>query len=113
MTAVGANVMPSTVGRLTVSVVVFETPFADAVSVAVTFDATETVLAATTAFVAPSGTVMEAGTVTAALFDVNATAKPPAGAGPARVTVTSADVPPITEPGETVRESTALRRTVT
>jgi hypothetical protein len=113
MTDVGASVMPSTVGRLTVRVVVLVTPFADALSVAVTFDDTETVLAAATAFIAPSGTVIVAGTVTATLLDVNATANPPAGAGPARVTVTSADVPPITDPGETVSESTTLRRTVT
>jgi hypothetical protein len=109
----GVNVIPSTVGRFTVSDAVFVTPFADALSVAVTFDATETVDADVTALVAPSTMVIDAGSVTVGLLDVNATTKPPAGAGPASVTDTSAVLPPITDPGVTVIVSTTLRSTVT
>jgi hypothetical protein len=109
----GINVIPSTVARFTVNVADFETPFAAALTVAVTFAETDNVVAVAPALTAPSGTVIDAGTPTAALFDVNSTAKPPAGAGPAKVTVTSDDVPPMTELGFIVTESTALRSTVT
>jgi hypothetical protein len=109
----GVNVIASTVGRFTLSVAVFVTPFADALSVAVTFDATETVDADVTALDAPSTTVIDAGTTTEGLLDDNATTNPPAGAGPASVTETSAELPPITDPGVTVSVSTTLRSTVT
>jgi len=109
----GVKVIPSTVDRFTVNVAVFVTPFAAALTVAVTFAETDNVVAVAPALTAPSGTVIDAGTPTAALFEDSATAKPPAGAGPAKVTVTSADVPPITEFGLTTTDSTALRRTVT
>ena len=113
MTDDGVNVIPSTVARFTVIVAVLVTPFADALTVAVTFADTDNVVAVAPTLTAPSGTVIDAGTPTAALFDVNATVKPPAGAGPANVTVTSDDVPPMTELGFIVTESTALRSTVT
>lgn len=109
----GVNVIPSTVARFTANGADLVTPFADALTVAVTFAETDNVVAVAPALTAPSGTVIDAGTPTAALFDDSATAKPPAGAGPANVTVTSADVPPMTEPGFTTTDSTALRRTVT
>jgi hypothetical protein len=57
--------------------------------------------------------VIEEGTVTAGLLDDKATTNPPAGAGPASVTVTSAALPPVTDPGTTVSVSTTLRSTVT
>jgi hypothetical protein len=112
ITDVGANEIASKVVRLTVKLAVFDTPLAVAVRVTDVFDDTGLVAAVVTALTAPSGTVIDAGTVTAALLDDNATTNPPAGAGPERVTVTSEADPPITEPGFTVMDSTALRRTV-
>ena len=109
ITVEGASVIESTEERVTVNVVVFVTPFAAPLSVTVAFVATGIVVTPALAVVAPSGTVIEAGTDTAALFDVSATAKPPAGAGPTRVTVTSDELPPITVAGFTVTDSTALR----
>jgi hypothetical protein len=113
MTDDGVSVIPSTVARFTVNVADLETPFAAALTVAVTFAETDNVVAVAPELIAPSGTVIDAGTPTAALFEDSATAKPPAGAGPANVTVTSDDVPPMTELGFIVTESTALRSTVT
>ncbi len=109
ITDVGESEIASTVVRLTLSVAVFVTPFADALRVAVTLAATGLVAAEATALVAPSGTVIVAGSVTAPLLDDKATANPPVGAGPESVTVTSEEEPPMTEPGLTVTESTALR----
>jgi len=113
ITDVGVNVSASTVGRLTVSVPDFVIPFADAEIVAVTLVETATVAADAVADVAPSETVMVAGTVTAALLEARVTVKPPAGAGPAKETDTDDDDPPITETGFTVTESIALLSTVT
>jgi len=57
------------------------------------------------AVVAPAGTVTVAGTWAAAvLLDVNATAAPPAGAGPLSVTVPVEGLPPTTEVGISVTE---------
>jgi len=112
ITVVGASIIASTVERVTVKVVDFDTPLADPLNVTVAFVATGVVVTFALAVVAPSGTVIEAGTVTAALFDVSATAKPPVGAGPASVTVTLDALPPITVAGFTETDSTALRCTV-
>jgi hypothetical protein len=109
ITVEGTNVIESTVARVTVNVVVLVTPLAAPLNVTVAIVETGVVVTPALAVVDPSGTVIEAGTVTAALFDPSATEKPPAGAGPARVTVTSDELPPITVAGLTVTDSTELR----
>jgi hypothetical protein len=64
--------------------------------------ATAEVATANVAEVAPAGMVTDAGTVAAAELEVSRTTAPPVGAGPLRVAVPCAPVPPMTELGETV-----------
>ena len=61
--------------------------------------ATGVVAALKFALVAPAATVTLGGTITAALLLESATWAPPAGAGPLRVTVPLAGVPPATLDG--------------
>src|SRR2546427_10415607 len=71
------------------------------------------VVTVTVPLVAPTGTVTLAGTVAAELLLDSATCAPPAGAGPSRVTVPVAELPPVTAGGFTPSEHrrTALGRT--
>ena len=50
---------------------------------------------------APTRTVTEVGTVALVLFEPRFTTVPPVGAGPVRVTVPDALLPPVTDVGET------------
>ena len=73
------------------------------VIVAVVFDATEIVLIVNEADVAPAGIVTFAGTVALELEELRVTTDPPGPAGPLRVAVPVADVPPTTDVGATTR----------
>ena len=76
-------------------------------------EATGLVVAVKDAVVCPAGTVTVAGTWAAAvLLDVNATAAPPAGAGPLSVTVPVEGLPPTTEVGFRLTELRAGAVTV-
>ena len=59
--------------------------------------------------VALRGTTTDAGTPAAIESEVNATVKPPSGAGPVKVTVPVAFPPPITLDGATANAETPLR----
>ena len=96
-TEVGFSDRAVTPGGVTVSVVVLVAPANVPVIVAVAEVATGVVPAVKVVEVSPAETITEAGTVTAALFDVRVTVYPPAGAGPPRVTVPVEDVPPVTD----------------
>jgi hypothetical protein len=66
-------------------------------------EATEFVVAAKVAVVAPAATVTEAGTWAAAVLElVSVTTAPPAGAGPVSVTMPVEGLPPETEAGFTL-----------
>lgn len=66
------------------------------------------------AVVAPAGTVTLTGTVAAdVLLLLRVTTAPPAGAGPAKVTVPVEEMPPITTDGFNVTEATPAGFTVT
>ena len=58
------------------------------------------------ALVAPAATVTLAGTEAAALLSESVTCAPPAGAGPFRVTVPVAELPPVTLAGLTFSAET-------
>lgn len=73
----------------------------DAVRVAVVGDGTVDVETGKLAVVCPEGTVMDAGTVAAALLLDNPTCTPPDGAADASVTVPVAPWPAVTDEGET------------
>lgn len=90
----------STVNGVTVTGAVMEEPFAVAVTLTAVLTVTEAAVAVKEAEVAPAATVTEEGTERAALLSETATARPPVGAAPERVTV-QAEVPPeLTEEGE-------------
>jgi hypothetical protein len=74
--------------------------------------ATAEVATANVAEVAPAGIVTDAGTVAEAELDVSRTTAPPVGAGPPRVAVPCALVPPVTELGDTVTPVSGAGSTV-
>lgn len=96
VTAEGLNVMEATTGGKMPRVAVWLTAPAAAVTVAVVFAATIDVVTVNVPLVAPAATVTLAGTCADALFDEVVTEKPPAGAGPVRVSVPVLDAPPVT-----------------
>jgi hypothetical protein len=73
ITEVGFIVSPVRAGAVMVSVPFTDTPSADAVIVAVAFDATPIVVTVNVAELAPDAMVTDAGTVAVALFEDNAT----------------------------------------
>ena len=90
---------------ITVRVAVRVTPPYDAEMVADVDEVTTLVLIVNVALVAPAATVTLPGTVAAELSLDSVTCAPPAGAGPLRVTVPVAELPPMTIGGLTTRDS--------
>ena len=72
---------------VTVTPVLSELPFSEAVTVTAWFDVTVPAVATNAAEATPAATVTEAGTVSTALLDETATTEPPAGAALDNVTV--------------------------
>jgi len=105
-TVVGFRVRAVAVGAVIASTVVGEVPFAVAVMVDVPFVATATVVTLNVAVVAPPATDTDAGTVTAALLEVNVTVKPAVGATEPSVTVPVEPSPPTTVVGLTETDAT-------
>jgi len=91
-----------TLGVLIVSVPVTLEPLTVAVSTALVFVATAVVVTVTEPVVAPAAIVTVAGDVIDVVPEDRPTDKPPAGAGPLRVTVAWLLAPPITLVGENV-----------
>jgi hypothetical protein len=96
-------------GGDTLSPVVAVLPFSPAVSVALTVVAVVPAEAVNVAKVCPAATNTLEGTVTVALLLDSATAVPPVGAVPLRVTVQLAVAGPVTVPGVQLSELTASR----
>ena len=93
-------------GGVTVSSAVREMPLAEAVMVVVWVVGTATVDTGNVPLDSPPWTVIVAGTVAAAVFELdNETTNPPAGAPTERKTVPVAAAPPWTVAGETPREA--------
>ncbi len=72
---------------------------------AVVFEVTVTVFTVKVTDVAPAGIVTVAGRVALVESDANVMVSPPVGAGPVRVTVPVDEVPPVTDVGLSVTES--------
>jgi len=102
-TAVGDTVTLVRAAGLTVNVAVFDVPFSVAVIVGLLVAATASVVMVKVAVLDPPATATEPGTDAFALLDVRDTVDPPEGAGPLRVTVPVALVPPMTDVGVTAR----------
>jgi len=102
-TVVGLSAKPASAPGVTVNVAVAVLDPVAPVIVAEVLVATAEVVAVNVPVVAPAAIVIEAGTVTAALFDVRLTVRvSPVATGPLRVTVPVEEVPPATEVGFTV-----------
>ena len=112
VTVVGFKVRPVRVGAVTARVAVEVAPPPAAEIVAVALVATATDVTVKVAVVAPDGMVTDAGTVAAALFEVNVTTKPFGPAALLIVTVPVEGVPPTTDVGLSVRPVTAGGLTV-
>lgn len=102
-TVVGFNVMEATCGGLSVRVAMAETLLSVAEMVTVAATATVELVTVKFALVAPAATVTLSGVAVDKLLSDSATETPPAGAGPFRVTVPMAEVPPVTVAGVIVR----------
>ena len=102
-TDVGATARLISAGGLTVSVANSEPPFSVPVMVAATAEDTAEVETVKVADLAPAAIVTVAGTVALVALALRVTVAPPGGAGPFKVTVPVAPVPPITEDGRTER----------
>jgi hypothetical protein len=112
-TEAGEKVIVRSVGARTVSVAVLLEAPRVAVMVTVAFAATAEVVAVNVADVLPAVTVTLAGTLAAAVFELDrVTASPPEPAGPVRVTVPVEFVPPVTEVGAMTRLETPATVTV-
>jgi len=99
-TEVGFKETPDRPPGVTVSVPVAVFVPVAPVTVTAVLEATPEVVAVKVPDVAPAAIVIEAGTVTAALFDVRLTVREsPVATGPLRVTVPVEEVPPATEAG--------------
>ena len=103
-TAVGFEDTVKRSGVRMVSVPDAEFPLSAPVIVAVTVVATDDVVMANVADVEPDGITTDVGTAALAELEVRLTVMPPVGAGPLRVTVPVADVPPVTVVGEMLTE---------
>ncbi len=97
----------SCAGGYTFSVAVCLTPLKLAVTVAVCMLVTAVVVITNVAFVAPAGTVTDAGVVTAALLSDKVTNIPPVGAAAVNVTVPVEELPPATDEGAKLRDANA------
>jgi len=106
-TDVGFTLTAESAGGLTVSVAVALTPPYDAVIVAGVELATATVVTGKVALVALAATLTLAPTVAAVLLLCSETEMPPAGAGPARVTVPVDPVGPTTAVGFTLTDESS------
>jgi hypothetical protein len=111
-TVAGLRATEFSPGGVTVKDAVTLIPEYEAVIVTAVWDATGIVVTVKAAVELPAGTVTAEGTVAAALLLLSDTLVPPAGAGPARVTVPEEDVPPVTDPGLTATEPIATGVTV-
>jgi hypothetical protein len=100
-TAVGLNVSPVMTGALIATSAVFETVPRVAVIVAVVLEATADVVMLKFTERAPARTVTDASTEAPLVLE-SETEVPPVGAGPSRVTVPVAEVPPVTLVGAIV-----------
>ena len=98
-TVVGFRASVVTVGAVTPTVAVLLVVPVVPVIVAVTFEATATVVAVNVAVLEPAATVTDAGTVVDASLDARVTASPPVGAFALRVTVPVEELPPTNEVG--------------
>jgi hypothetical protein len=102
-TLAGARVTDVSAAGVTVSVAVWVTPAQTAVIVTEVEEATPSVVTVKVFVEAPAGTVTEAGTVAAPVFEEDSvTTTPPAGAGPVSVTVPVELLPPTTLAGATL-----------
>jgi hypothetical protein len=100
-------------GGLTVRVPVCDVPWYVAVIVTVCCEATERVVTGNVPFVKPPGTVIVAGTVAAAVFELVRETTPPAvGAMPFSVTVPVEGVPPTSADGVSTTVDTSAGLTV-
>ena len=82
-----------------------EVPFKLPVNVTLTDDVTAAVATTNVALEDPEGITMFAGTEATPLLEASATDIPPEGAGPVKVAIPVADVPPTTFVGETEMEA--------
>jgi hypothetical protein len=105
--AIVTEVTAGTVAGVMVTVAVSVTPLYFAVIVRGVDDATEALCTVTPADVAPGGTTMLAGAGNAELPPVSVTVTPLAGAAALSTTVSVADVPAATLPGEIETEVSA------
>lgn len=102
-TAVGESVREESAAGVTVSVAVLVTPAATPVMVAEVEDATPSVVTVNVAVLALAATVTLAGTVAAAVLELESvTARPPVAAFPVSVTVAVEGLPPTTLAGTSV-----------
>jgi len=99
ITDVGFRLTEINVAGVMVSVADFAAPPLPNVIVAVVCALTGIVVIAKVTVVAPPATVTVVGTVASTLLDVTTTVTPPEGAGPDKVTVAVAELPPGTEVG--------------
>jgi len=100
VTLVGAKLKPVTVGAETARLAVALLEPVVPVIVTVALEATGAVVAVNVPVVAPAAIVIEAGTVTAALFEDNVTVRvSPVATGPFNVTVPVDELPPTTDVG--------------
>lgn len=112
VTDIGKIVTLANAAGFTVSVAVCCTPPCEAVKVTFVADPTAEVVIVNVVEVAPAATVTELGTVAELLFDDKLTTVPPGPACPASVTVPTAELPPPTELGATVRPEIVAGRSV-
>jgi hypothetical protein len=98
-TVAGAHCWEESVGGWTLSDAVCDEPAQEAVMVAACVAATGVLETETVTEGAPAGTVMAAGTLTAALLEDKEIETPPAGAAPGNVTVQVLLEPPNTDDG--------------
>jgi hypothetical protein len=107
-TLAGATVTEEREAGRTVSVAVLVTPEYTAVMVTEVETATPVVPTVNVAVVAPAATVIEAGTVAAAVLELDSvTTAPPAGAAAVNVTVPVAGLPPTIVDGATLTDVSA------
>lgn len=107
VTDVGATVTPTRVGAMTVMTAALEIEPRVLVIVAVLVLCTAMAPTLKVALDRPAPMVTVAGTVAVELLDVSATAVPPVGAGPLKVTVPVEVEPPVTVVGERVKDTRA------
>ena len=102
-TLAGLRLIETRASGVIVSVVDFDVPLSDAVTVVVTELVTDSVEIGKVAVVAPPATMTGPLTIALELLEVTVIEAPPEGAGLTSVTVPVAEFPPITELGDTLR----------